>query len=213
MLETQRVALEQYSTSQAVRKISFYALWFMLFVNISSGISLLAVASPMLQEKFPLAMTAAAAAAVVSIMSLCNAAGRFLWSSFSDFVGRPVVYSGFLLLQVALFLGLAFTQSHIIFLILLFVILSCYGAGFACIPAYLSDMYGVKQVSAIHGRVLTAWACAGVIGPFFTTWVVKASGGYDSIMVYISIALVMAFAVSIIAAREYVKRHGGLKLG
>jgi len=205
-------SLEEFSTAQAVRKLSFYALWFMLFVNISSGISLLAVASPMLQEKFPLVMTATAAAAVVSIMSLCNAAGRFLWSSFSDFVGRPVVYSGFMLLQVGLFLGLAFTQNHIVFLTLLFIILTCYGAGFACIPAYLSDMYGVKNVSAIHGRVLTAWACAGIVGPFFTTWAVKASGGYTGILIYISIALVSAFVVSTLAAREYKKRHGSLKM-
>jgi OFA family oxalate/formate antiporter-like MFS transporter len=205
-------SLQEFSTAQAVRKISFYALWFMLFINISSGISLLAVASPMLQEKFPLIMTAAVAAAVVSGMSLSNAAGRFLWSSFSDFVGRPIVYSGFLLLQAGLFLGLAFTQNHVVFLILLFTILTCYGAGFACIPAYLSDMYGVKNVSAIHGRVLTAWACAGIAGPFFTTWVVKASGNYSNIMIYISIAFVTAFAVSIIAAREYVKRHGSLKM-
>jgi OFA family oxalate/formate antiporter-like MFS transporter len=206
-------SLEQFSTAQAVRKFSFYALWFMLFVNISSGISLLAVASPMLQEKFPLVMTAAAAAAVVSILSLCNAAGRFLWSSFSDFVGRPIVFSGFLLLQVGLFLGLAFTQNHTMFLTLLFVILTCYGAGFACIPAYLSDMYGVRNVSAIHGRVLTAWACAGIAGPSFTTWIVnKANGDYTNILVYISIALFTAFLVSTIAARAYVKRHGGLKM-
>ena len=205
-------SLEQYSTSQAVRKISFYALWFMLFINISSGISLLAVASPMLQEKFPLIMTAAVSATVVGIISLCNGIGRFAWSSFSDFIGRPIVYSGFLILQAGLFLGLAFTQNPVVFQALLFIIASCYGAGFACIPAYLSDMYGVKNVSAIHGRVLTAWACAGIIGPFFTTWTVKTSGGYTNILIYISIALVIAFAVSIIAAREYIKRHGSLKL-
>ena len=204
--------IEQFSTSQAVRKLSFYALWFMLFVNISSGISLLAVASPMLQEKFPLVMTAAAAAAIVSIISLCNAAGRFLWSSFSDFVGRPIVYSGFLLLQVGLFLGLAFTHNHVVFLTLLFIIFTCYGAGFACIPAYLSDMYGVKNVSAIHGRVLTAWACAGVIGPSLINWAHKASGAYTTSMIYISIALGMAFLVSTIAARAYFKRHGSLKM-
>ena len=206
-------SLEQFSTAQAVRKISFYALWFMLFVNISSGISLLAVASPMLQEKFPLIMTPATAAAVVSILAICNGAGRFLWSSFSDFVGRPVVYSGFLFLQSGLFLGLAFTQNPIVFQALLFIILSCYGAGFACIPAYLSDMYGVKNVSAIHGRVLSAWACAGIAGPSFTTWIVhKANGDYTNIMIYISIALVVAFLVSIIAAKEYMKRHGRLKM-
>jgi OFA family oxalate/formate antiporter-like MFS transporter len=73
-------------------------------------------------------------------------------------------------------------------------------------------MYGVKNVSAIHGRVLTAWACAGIAGPFFTTWAVSASGGYTTIMIYISIALVVAFAVSIIAAKAYIKRHGSLKM-
>jgi OFA family oxalate/formate antiporter-like MFS transporter len=202
--------LEQYTTSQAVRKLSFYALWFMLFVNISSGISLLAIASPMLQEKFPLIMTAAVSAAVVGIISLCNGLGRFVWSSLSDFLGRPIVYSGFFLLQTGLFLGLAFTTNHLVFQVLLFLIASCYGGGFACIPAYLSDMFGVKQVSAIHGRVLTAWACAGVVGPFFTTWVNETTGGYTSILIYISIALATAFAVSTVAAREYKKRHGSL---
>jgi OFA family oxalate/formate antiporter-like MFS transporter len=202
--------LEQFSTAQAVRKVSFYALWFMLFVNISSGISLLAIASPMLQDKFPLIMTAVAAAAVVGIISLCNGLGRLAWSSLSDFLGRPIVYSGFLLLQSGLFLGLAFTKNPVVFQVLIFIIASCYGGGFACIPAYLSDMYGVKQVSAIHGCILTAWACAGVIGPFFTTWAVEATGGYTNILVYISIALIAAFAVSTKAAREYQKRHGSL---
>jgi OFA family oxalate/formate antiporter-like MFS transporter len=97
-----------------------------------------------------------------------------------------------------------------VFQALLYIIATCYGAGFACIPAYLSDMYGVKQVSAIHGRVLTAWACAGVVGPFFITWAVMASGGYTGVLVYISIALVVAFGVSIVAAKEYIKRHGYL---
>jgi len=203
--------LPEYSTSEAVRKLSFYALWFMLFTNIASGISVISVASPMLQEKFPW-ITAAAAATMVGIISLCNGFGRFAWSSFSDFVGRPIVYSGFLLLQSGLFLGLAFTQNLVVFQILLFTIATCYGAGFACIPAYLSDMYGVKQVSAIHGRVLTAWACAGIVGPFFITWIHKTSGGYTNMLTYISIAFVVAFGVSIIAAREYIKRHGSLKL-
>lgn len=202
--------LEQLTTAQAVRTVSFYALWFMLFINIACGISILAIASPMLQEKFPAAMTAAAAATVVGIMSLCNGLGRLGWSSLSDLLSRPIVFSGFLLLQGGLFLGLAYTASPAVFQALLYVIISCYGGGFACIPAYLSDMYGVKQVSAIHGRVLTAWACAGIAGPFITTWANKATGGYKGILLILAAAFATAFAVSIVAAAAYKKRHGRL---
>ena len=202
----QDVQRKQYTTAQAVRTPSFYALWFMFFVNISGGISLLPVASPMLQDKFPLVMTAAASAAVVGIISLCNGLGRIGWSSLSDILGRPAVFSGFLLLQSGLFLGLAFTDNHIVFQFFLFAIASCYGGGFACMPAYLSDMFGVQHVSAIQGRILTAWACAGIAGPAFTNWAVKTSGGYTSAFIGISIALVLAFSVSVITAKRHSPR-------
>ena len=106
---------------------------------------------------------------------------------------------------------MAYTTNPVVFQILLFIIVSCYGGGFACVPAYISDMFGTKQVSAIHGRILTAWACAGIAGPFFTTWVKEKTGGYTSLLIYLSIALIIAFAVSLITMAEYKKRHGCLR--
>ena len=141
-----------------------------LFINVTAGIGILAQASPMIQDMFK--KTAVQAAAVVSLISLFNAGGRFFWASLSDYIGRRNTYLTFFSVQAVLFLlvpSLAANGYWILFEITLFVIFSMYGGGFATIPAFLADIFGVGNVGAIHGALLTAWSAAAVAGPVIIT--------------------------------------------
>jgi MFS family permease len=153
------------SAGSAIRTPQFWMLWTVLFCNVTAGIGLLEQASPMIQDYF--SVEAAAAAGFVGLLSLANMAGRIGWSSTSDYIGRKPIYMVYLGVGAVLYFVLAAfgASSLVLFLLVTVVILSFYGGGFATIPAYLKDMFGVAQVGAIHGRLLTAWSCAGVAGP------------------------------------------------
>ncbi len=154
----------------AVRTYQFWLLWGMLFVNVTAGIGILAQASPMMQDMF--GKTALQAAAVVSIISLFNAGGRFFWASLSDYIGRRMTYFVFFTLGFLLFLAiprLGAAGEWIFFQIALYVVFTMYGGGFATIPAFLADMFGPNNVGAVHGVILTAWSAAAVAGPVIIT--------------------------------------------
>ena len=154
----------------AVRTRQFYLLWGILFINVTAGIGILAQASPMMQDLFQ--KTPLQAAAVVSLISIFNAGGRFLWASGSDYIGRRNTYTVFFVTQVVLFLfipGLAASGNWAGFLASLFIIFTMYGGGFATIPAFLADIFGPENVGAIHGALLTAWSAAAVTGPVIIT--------------------------------------------
>jgi MFS family permease len=156
--------------NQAIKTPQFYLLWGMLFINVTAGIGILAQASPMVQDLF--GRTALQAAALVSLISLFNAGGRFFWASLSDYIGRRATYLTFFCVQIGLFLlipRLAAGQQWFWFECALCVVLSMYGGGFATIPAFLADLFGPKNVGAIHGAVLTAWSAAAVAGPVIIT--------------------------------------------
>ncbi|MSV34687.1 MAG: MFS transporter [Bryobacterales bacterium] len=154
--------------NQALRTTPFYLLWGMLFVNITAGIGILAQASPMMQDMF--GRTPVEAAAVVSVISLFNAGGRFFWASLSDYLGRRNTYAVFFVAQVGLFLLIPRLQNEWVwFQAALFVIFTMYGGGFATIPAFLADLFGTENVGAIHGAILTAWSAAAVTGPMIIT--------------------------------------------
>ena len=154
------------SASSSIRTLQFWLLWTVLFCNVTAGIGLLEQASPMIQDYFS-GITPAAAAGFVGLLSLANMAGRIGWSSTSDYIGRKPTYIMFLGVGAVLYFVLAAfgASSLVLFLLVTVVILSFYGGGFATIPAYLKDMFGVAEVGAIHGRLLTAWSAAGVAGP------------------------------------------------
>jgi MFS family permease len=159
-----------FTRNEALQTIQFYLLWGILFINVTAGIGILAQASPMMQDMF--GKTALQAAAVVSLISLFNAGGRFIWASFSDFIGRRATYLTFFVTQVILFLlipGLAGRGEWVIFEAALFVVFTMYGGGFATIPAFLADMFGAQNVGAIHGVLLTAWSAAAIAGPVIIT--------------------------------------------
>jgi MFS family permease len=154
------------SASSSIRTPQFWLLWTVLFCNVTAGIGVLEQASPMIQDYFT-GITPAAAAGFVGLLSLANMAGRIGWSSTSDYIGRKPTYIMYLGVGAVLYFVLAAfgASSLVLFLLVTVVILSFYGGGFATIPAYLKDMFGVAEVGAIHGRLLTAWSCAGVAGP------------------------------------------------
>jgi len=152
----------------------FWLLWVVLCFNVTAGIGILEQASPMIQEMFPGKVTVAAAGGFVALLSLFNMAGRFVWASTSDFTGRKFIYVVYLLLGAVLYCLIPISGhmgSTLFFVAVCVVILSMYGGGFATIPAYLKDLFGVVQVGAIHGRLLTAWSVAGVLGPVLVNYI------------------------------------------
>ncbi len=154
------------SVDTAWKTPQFWLLWTVLCMNVSAGIGVLGQASPMIQDMFK--VTPAAAAGFVGLLSIANLAGRFLWSSASDLTGRKGIYCLYFLLGAALYAAVPWTQgkgSVLLFVIVTTLIISMYGGGFATVPAYLRDLFGSYQVGAIHGRLITAWSMAAVIGP------------------------------------------------
>lgn len=158
----------------AIRTRQFWLLWAVLCLNVTAGIGVLGQASAMSQEMFPGVITASAAAGFVGLLSIFNMAGRFFWSSASDYLGRKTTYAIYFLLGIALYAVVPWTGhtgNIVLFVCCYAVILSMYGGGFATIPAYLKDMFGTMHVGAIHGRLLTAWSVAGILGPVLVNYI------------------------------------------
>jgi MFS family permease len=166
------------SANNAIRTPQFWLLWVVLCFNVTAGIGILERASPIFQDYFPDAGTelAAAAAGFVAILSLSNMAGRIVWSSTSDIIGRKNIYRVYLGVGALLYLLITVmgNSNQALFLLASMLILSFYGAGFATVPAYLRDLFGTYQVGAIHGRLLTAWSTAGVLGPVIVNAIADA---------------------------------------
>ncbi|TDD45789.1 MFS transporter [Kribbella antibiotica] len=166
------VTTSNVSAANAIKTPQFWLLWVVLLCNVTAGIGILEQASPMIQDFFRGAggtstVAVAAAAGFVGVLSIFNMAGRFVWSSTSDVIGRKPIYAVYLGVGIVAYFLLATIghNSTAIFVLLAAVILSFYGGGFATVPAYLRDLFGTYQVGAIHGRLLTAWSVAGVVGP------------------------------------------------
>ena len=148
----------------------FWFLWIVLCMNVTAGIGILEQAAPMIQDLFKGSVSPLAAAGFVGVLSLFNMAGRFFWASTSDYMGRKPTYMIFFTLGAVLYFLLPFTgidhlNSVALFVVVSGMLISMYGGGFATIPAYLKDLFGGYHVSAIHGRLLTAWSTAGIVGP------------------------------------------------
>jgi MFS family permease len=159
------------TAKEAVRTRSFWLVWIVLFTNVTAGIGILGQASPMIQEMF--GTPAHAAAGFVGLLSLFNLGGRFFWSSASDRLGRKRTYAVYLGLGMLLYALVPTTKrlgSSWAFVACTTIILSMYGGGFATVPAYLRDLFGTKEVGAIHGRLLTAWSTAALVGPSIVTY-------------------------------------------
>ena len=183
----------QMTSKEALRTWHFYALWWIFFTNITCGIGLLSVASSMGQEVVH--MTPIAAASMVGVIGLINGLGRLFWASFSDYLGRANTYLTFFAIQVFAFLLLSKTSDIFTFQLLIFLIISCYGGGFATMPSYLSDLYGTKSLSAIHGKILTAWAAAGIAGPLLVSTLRERTNSYTGILIFFAISFILSLSV------------------
>lgn len=177
------VTSEHVDIDQALKTPQFWQMWLMLCLNVTAGIGVLAVAKTMMTDVFgttmPTIVTAAFASTYVLMISVFNMCGRFFWASTSDYIGRKNTYHCFFVLGTLLYLSIPFFASagagspNVIYLagfyLATMIIFSMYGGGFSTIPAYLADMFGTMHVGGIHGRILTAWSAAGVLGPLAIT--------------------------------------------
>ncbi|MEO6078859.1 MAG: OFA family MFS transporter [Steroidobacteraceae bacterium] len=212
----------------------FWLLWAVLCLNVSAGIGVVGMASPMLQEVFggkllggsePLArlatdqraQVATIAAAFAGLLSLFNIFGRIFWASFSDVIGRKATYCVFFLLGLALYASApwAGNSGHVaVFVVIFCLILTMYGGGFATIPAYLADLFGTQHVGAIHGRLLTAWSAAGILGPVIVNYIrehqlqrgLPADQAYNVTM-YILAAFLLGGLICNLLVRPVAERH------
>ncbi|MBM3395340.1 MAG: OFA family MFS transporter, partial [Betaproteobacteria bacterium] len=212
--------------NKAWRTPQFWCLWGVLCLNVSAGIGVIGMASPMLQEIFggrligldlsfdrldssQLGQIAAIAAGFTGLISLFNIAGRVFWASLSDHIGRKATYFVFFSLGFLLY-AYAPSAGHMgsvaLFVGIFCLILTMYGGGFATIPAYLADMFGTQMVGAIHGRLLTAWSAAGILGPVLVNYIndaqiksgVHKGEAYDTTMYVLAALLVGGFICNLL---------------
>lgn len=215
----------------------FWLIWIVLCVNVTAGIGILGMASPLIQEVFGgrlIGVSAIAgelsqsqkdaitaiAAGFTGLLSLFNIAGRFFWASLSDRIGRKATYALFFLIGMLLYVAVAWATEHAslaVFVGGFCIVLSMYGGGFATVPAYLADLFGTRMVGAIHGRLLTAWSTAGVLGPVLVNYLREyqldrgaASADAYSITMYIlagllAIGLVCNWLVTPVAPQIFVE--------
>lgn len=211
------IARYDVTPTQALRTPQFWCLWVVLCFNVTAGIGVLGQASAMIQEVFKGTISASAAAGFVGLLSLFNMGGRFVWASLSDKIGRKATYACFFVLGPLLYALVPLTGSLgsvALFVACFSVILTMYGGGFSTIPAYLADIFGTKYVSAVHGRLLTAWAAAGVLGPMLVNYIrefqiqagVPKSQAYNVTMYVMAGLLVLAFFANL-AIKPVDARH------
>lgn len=176
---------------QALKTPQFWLLWIVLCFNVTAGIGVIGVAKTMMSDIFgttlPLIVNSAFAATYVFMISVFNMVGRFFWASTSDYIGRKNTYHIFFVLGIILYISIPFAAGQVsvnpavtwlvMFYAATMIIFTMYGGGFATIPAYLADIFGTKYVGGIHGRLLTAWSTAGVLGPLAITKLREASVG------------------------------------
>jgi MFS family permease len=203
---------------QALKTPQFYLIWLVLFLNVTAGIGILGQASVMIQESFKGAVSVAAAAGFVGLLSLFNMGGRFLWASASDWVGRKNTYYIFFILGVIAYVSVPIFAGSVnvpMFVLTFCIIISMYGGGFSTVPAYLADIFGTAYVGGIHGRLLTAWAAAGIAGPVLVNYIrayqvahgVMKADAYTMTVHIMAILLVVGFICNWLVKRVDQKHH------
>ncbi|MZD06062.1 MFS transporter [Streptomyces sp. SID5785] len=203
----------QVSARQAIRTPQFWFLWVALCMNVTAGIGILEKAAPMITDFFADSSTpvsASAAAGFVALLSAANMAGRIGWSAASDLMGRKNVYRLYLGAGAVMYLLISLygDASKPLFVVCALVVLSFYGGGFAAAPAYLKDLFGTYQVGAIHGRLLTAWSTAGVLGPLIVNRVAdsqESAGKHGASLYGLSLTIMIGLLVVGFVANELIR--------
>jgi MFS family permease len=213
-----KLVSESITADEALKTPQFWLLWAVLFLNVTAGIGVLSQASPMIQETFAGRVGASAAAGFVGFISIFNLLGRFFWSSVSDYIGRKATYAVYFALGAVLYCAVpAIGRVGVIglFVAAFALIFTMYGGGFATVPAYFRDMFGVDQVGAIHGRLLTAWSAAAVAGPSILTYMreyqlrhgVAKAEAYTVTMYVMGSLLVLGFVANALVRPVHPKHH------
>jgi MFS family permease len=204
------------SADNAIKTRQFWQLWIILCLNVTAGIGVLSVASPMIQTV--VGVSAVVAGGFVGLLSLFNLLGRIGWSSLSDVIGRKtayVIYLGLGAMVYFLVPQVASMGSLLLFVLVWGLIYSMYGGGFSTIPAYLKDLFGTYQVGAIHGRLLTAWSTAGVLGPTLVVFIkqraldagVPEAQSYNQVMYIMAGILIIGLISNILVRPVSAKYH------
>jgi OFA family oxalate/formate antiporter-like MFS transporter len=203
---TQRAqrAARDYTLGEALATWQWWALWLILFLNVTAGISLISQESPMFQKIS--AVTAAAAAGMVGIVSIGNAAGRIFWAWVSDGLTRRWTFVVMFLLQFVLFWMLPSLAKYQVMTLVSFVILMCYGGGFGTMPAFAADYFGSRNVGPIYGLMLTAWGTASAFGPLLLAHTLKSTGAYTRGLHVIAIVMIVSVILPILVRPP--KAHG-----
>ncbi len=202
----------------ALKTPQFWLIWWVLCLNVTAGIGVLGQASAMSQEMFPGRVTVVAAAGFVGLLSLFNMAGRFIWASISDFIGRKSTYFCFFVLGTVLYAlvpSAGASGSVTMFVACFLVIISMYGGGFSTVPAYLKDMFGTRYVGAIHGWLITAWSMAGIFGPVLVNYIrqfqiergVPKAQAYNETMYVMAGLLVVGFFCNLMVKAVHHRFH------
>jgi len=224
-VQNEMIAKGFVNANNAIKTPQFYLLFAVLALNVTAGIGVLGQASVMIQEMFSvesvgegLAVTAAAAGGFVGLLSIFNMLGRFFWSSLSDRIGRRNTYNVFFILGATLYVLVPITGQMgnvVLFIGCFAIIISMYGGGFATIPAYLKDMFGTKQVGAIHGRLLLAWSLAAILGPVLVNYIrayqiqemaIPAAQAYSTTM-YIMAGLLVIGLICNLSVKPVHRKH------
>jgi len=194
-----------YTLPEAMRTWQWYALWALLFLNTTAGISIISQAAPMTQEIT--GVSAAVAAGLVGIISIANGTGRFLWAWLSDLIGRRWVFLSMFIIQAILFLLMPRVQSFPAFTVVCFVILLCYGGGFGTMPAFAADYFGAENVGSIYGLMLTAWGFAGLFGPMLIAGIRQSTGHYSHALTLIAIVMLCSAVIPLLVRPPYTRRE------
>lgn len=203
-LGNKQVAREMFAR-EAVKTKHFWMLWAMHLVNVTAGIMMISVASPMAQEVVGLSV--GAAATMVGLMGLFNGGGRLLWAAASDYVGRQNIFVMFFTIQLIIFAVLPFTTNTLLFQLCIFFVVSFYGGGFSNLPAFASDLFGTKQLGVIHGYLLTTWSLGGIFGPQIVSLLKGATNSYNTVFYVFTGLMTISLLISLLLRSEVNKMN------
>ena len=191
---------ETFTVAEAMRTWQFWLLWFMLFLNTSAGIMIISQASPMAQQI--VGLTAVAAAGIVGVISIFNAAGRVFWAWVSDLIGRGPVYFLLFAIQAVLFFMLPHLTTKALFASAVAIIGLCYGGGFGTMPSFTADFFGAKYMGGIYGWILLAWGAAAIPSPLLSARVRQTTGQYRQAIYVLAVVLVVSLVLPILARKR-----------
>lgn len=203
-----QAAIRHYTLGEALRTWQWYALWALLFLNVTAGISIISQAAPMAEEIT--GVNAVTAAGLVGIISIANGSGRFLWAWLSDFAGRRWVFLAMFLVQAALFFVLPLVGGFGLFTAIAAAVLLCYGGGFGTMPAFSADYFGSRDVGSIYGLMLTAWGFGSVLGPLLMAHIRESTGHYGDALHIIALIMLAGSIIPFLVRAPSERRETGV---